>query len=160
MVNMIVSLMMFFCSIMISLNHPISLGFMILMQTILVCMLTRILTFSAWIPLSMFLVMVGGLMVVFTYVNSICSNSKFSFTSWKMTLFYMITPTYIIYTQPLVFNYYDNLQLKDNFNLEFVKLFLTINIYSSMFTFLYLLIALIIMINLIGLTKGPLRKKY
>lgn len=159
-VKIILSLIILLSRTITSLSQPITLGLLILTQTILICLITRIITFSTWISLSIFLVIVGGLIVIFMYVTRICSNVKFKFNNFKFVLIYVIIPFYITIKQPLIFSYFDNFQLKDNFNLEFIKLFLPLNIFSSIFAFLYLLIALVIMIRLIQLTKGPLRKKY
>nr|YP_010744972.1 NADH dehydrogenase subunit 6 [Trioza frangulae]WET58372.1 NADH dehydrogenase subunit 6 [Trioza frangulae] len=160
MVKIILSFMMILSSIMMNFLHPLPLGLMILIQTILICFITRILTFSSWMPLTMFLVMVGGLMIIFIYVASVCSNKKFNMIKTKLYLFYTFIPLVIIFNQSLPINFFDSIQLSDNFNFEFIKLFMPVNLSSSMFMFLYLLIALIIMVNLLNVSKGPLRKKY
>nr|YP_009048858.1 NADH dehydrogenase subunit 6 [Paratrioza sinica]AID54947.1 NADH dehydrogenase subunit 6 [Paratrioza sinica] len=160
MIKMLSLTMIFFSTVMISLNQPLTLGLFILVQTVLICLVTRTLTSSSWIALSLFLVMVGGLMVIFTYVNSVCSNSKFALFNAKQIPLYLITPFIIIFNQSYLFSFNDTLQLKSLYNFEFLKLFLPLNLPSSMFMFIYLLIALMIMVNLTSTNKGPLRKKY
>nr|YP_009500763.1 NADH dehydrogenase subunit 6 [Trioza urticae]AWU49112.1 NADH dehydrogenase subunit 6 [Trioza urticae] len=160
MMKIILAFMLTLSTFMMNLTHPLPLGLMILIQTIFICLITRIVTFSSWMPLTMFLVMVGGLMIIFIYVTSVCSNKKFNKKKSKLSLFFILISILMIYNQSFMINFFDTVQLKDNFNFEFFKLFMPVNLSSSMFIFLYLLIALMIMINLLSKSKGPLRKKY
>nr|YP_009501993.1 NADH dehydrogenase subunit 6 [Trioza anthrisci]AWU49074.1 NADH dehydrogenase subunit 6 [Trioza anthrisci] len=156
-----VSLMiMMTISVMMSkLQTPLSMGCLLLIQTILTCIITRFLTMSSWIPLTMFLVMVSGLMIIFTYVTSICSNNKFKLLNFNPTISIIFISS-IIFMFNFYFHNFDNYQLKDMFNNEFIELYTPMNIFSSLFMFIYLLIILIIMINMLYNNKGPLRKKY
>nr|YP_009501915.1 NADH dehydrogenase subunit 6 [Freysuila caesalpiniae]AWU48919.1 NADH dehydrogenase subunit 6 [Freysuila caesalpiniae] len=159
----IIIFLMMSCSSMIpTITHPLSLGMIILTQTILICSISRLMMNSSWISFTLFLVMIGGLMVIFMYITSICSNKKFSFPKIKIPMFYfMIVVIFFTFNKSLIMlEMKDTIQMMDMFNLEFTKLFLSMNMMSSNFMFIYLLIMLIIMINLVNINKGPLRKKY
>nr|ATD53082.1 NADH dehydrogenase subunit 6 [Psyllidae sp. EMHAU-2015-Zz060501] len=148
-------------SIILVSSHPISFGIILLNQTMLLSICSRLLSNSSWIPLTLFLVMIGGLMILFLYITSICSNKKPNFI--KPTLFQLMWVFFMIYfigNFEMSFPMNQFLNLKDLFNLEFIKLFLPLNMFSSNFMFLYLLIMLIIMIEILSLNKGPMRKKY
>nr|YP_010600879.1 NADH dehydrogenase subunit 6 [Cacopsylla jukyungi]WAL33209.1 NADH dehydrogenase subunit 6 [Cacopsylla jukyungi] len=148
-------------SIILVSSHPISFGIILLSQTMLLSICSRLLSNSSWISLTLFLVMIGGLMILFLYITSICSNKKPNFT--KPTLFqlmWMFSMIYFISNFEMSLPLNQFLNLKDLFNLEFIKLFLPLNMFSSNFMFLYLLIMLIIMIEILSLNKGPMRKKY
>nr|YP_009502019.1 NADH dehydrogenase subunit 6 [Trioza remota]AWU49099.1 NADH dehydrogenase subunit 6 [Trioza remota] len=160
MLQTLMIIMVILSAMMPLMSTPLSMGMLILIQTIMICSITRTISLSSWLPFTMFLVMASGLMVIFTYVTSICSNNKFSFMSMKLLFF---APLIFLWLQKMphlkvMFN--DNLQNKDLFNHEFIKLYTKLNIFSSFFMFIYLLIILIIMINLLCLNKGPMRKKY
>nr|YP_009139051.1 NADH dehydrogenase subunit 6 [Cacopsylla coccinea]AKE49766.1 NADH dehydrogenase subunit 6 [Cacopsylla coccinea] len=146
--------------IMIS-THPISFGVILLLQTTLLSICTRMLLNSSWIPLTMFLVMIGGLMILFLYITSICSNKKPTFIQpsfYQMTLMFLVWIFLKNFEIPVFMNEF--LNVKDFCNMEFIKLYLPLNIFSSNFMFLYLLVMLIIMIEILSLNKGPMRKKY
>nr|YP_009501889.1 NADH dehydrogenase subunit 6 [Arytainilla spartiophila]AWU48854.1 NADH dehydrogenase subunit 6 [Arytainilla spartiophila] len=141
--------------------HPVSFSIILLLQTISISYLMRSLTQSSWIPFTVFLVMVGGLMILFLYITSICSNKKpnFIYPSISQTSYILITLLFLNNLKN--FNSFcENLNNKDLFNMEFIKLFLPTNIFSSNFLFLYLLFMLIIMIEILSASKGPMRKKY
>nr|YP_009501954.1 NADH dehydrogenase subunit 6 [Pariaconus pele]AWU49022.1 NADH dehydrogenase subunit 6 [Pariaconus pele] len=139
---------------------PLTMGMVIFMQTVIICSLTRMISMSSWLPFTMFLVMASGLMIIFMYVTSICSNKKFSFIKMNMIFLMPILIMFMWLKDIFYFPYKDNLQIKDLFNHEFLKLYTHMNIFSSTFMFMYLLLMLIIMINLLLLNKGPMRKKY
>jgi len=145
-----------------NLIHPISLGIILFIQTIITCSITRLLLSSCWISSTIFLVIIGGLIILFIYITSICSNKKFLFKKLNLTqivILIFITLIIFIYQHPISITI-ETFNLKDLPNLEFLKLFLPINILSSNFMFIYILIILIIIISILPLTKGPLRKKY
>nr|YP_009502290.1 NADH dehydrogenase subunit 6 [Heteropsylla sp. DMP-2018]AWU48932.1 NADH dehydrogenase subunit 6 [Heteropsylla sp. DMP-2018] len=141
--------------------NPILMGATLLNQTIMICLISRMMMNSSWIPSTIFLVMVGGLMIIFIYMTSISSNKKL--TLLKLNKFYKITPLMIFLL--FMFNnksikFKESFQLMDEFNLEFTNLFLPMNIITSNFMFIYLLVMLIIMTEILSSTKGPMRKKY
>nr|WMH03400.1 NADH dehydrogenase subunit 6 [Cacopsylla melanoneura]WMH03426.1 NADH dehydrogenase subunit 6 [Cacopsylla melanoneura] len=142
-------------------SHPISFGIILLVQTMIISICSRILTQSSWIPLTVFLVMIGGLMILFLYITSVCSNKKITFMKPNFLQIMLV-----IFMMSFLENFLniplnnESLNIKDLQNMEFTKLFLPMNIFSSNFMFLYLLIMLIIMIEILALNKGPMRKKY
>nr|WMH03439.1 NADH dehydrogenase subunit 6 [Cacopsylla picta]WMH03452.1 NADH dehydrogenase subunit 6 [Cacopsylla picta] len=161
MIKMLMLLSLMNSSIILVSSHPISFGIILLFQTATISICSRILTQSSWIPLTLFLVMIGGLMILFLYITSICSNKKIKFTkpNFLQIVFIVLTVTFL---QNFLTIFYSSeyLTMKDLHNMEFIKLFLPLNTFSSNFMFLYLLIMLIIMIEILSLNKGPMRKKY
>lgn len=151
----------FYISTIISfISTPISLGLLILIQTFILSVISRIISISRWIPISIFLIIVGGLIILFIYITSISSNVQFKNLDIKLPVIYTILSLPVFFITPTQLSISDNFQLLDNINFDFFKLFLPLNIYISIFIFIYLLTALIIFINIITLTKGPMRKKY
>nr|YP_010882012.1 NADH dehydrogenase subunit 6 [Cacopsylla fuscicella]WID86686.1 NADH dehydrogenase subunit 6 [Cacopsylla fuscicella] len=148
-------------STILSTSHPISLGIILLAQTMVFAICSRILTQSSWVPLTLFLVMIGGLLILFLYMTSISSNKKPTFIRPKfyqlMCISFMMN---FLSNFELVISTNEFLNMKDFHNMEFIKLFMSLNMVSSNFMFLYLLVMLIIMIEILSLNKGPMRKKY
>nr|YP_010021596.1 NADH dehydrogenase subunit 6 [Paurocephala sauteri]QOL10537.1 NADH dehydrogenase subunit 6 [Paurocephala sauteri] len=145
---------------MLNLKHPLLFSMFILCQTILTCIYTRFLMKSSWLSMTIFMMMVGGLMILFIYITSLSKNMKFTKINFTKMMPYFIISIFLSSFYPQ-FNYSnENMQLMDIFNMEMYKIFCPMNIKSSIFMFLYLLFMLIIMINLLKYEKGPLRKKY
>nr|ARH54751.1 NADH dehydrogenase subunit 6 [Trigonopterus sp. 3 AH-2016] len=61
----------------IFMNHPLSLGGVLLIQTILISILAGSVCMNFWYSYILFLVMIGGMLVMFIYMTSIASNEKF-----------------------------------------------------------------------------------
>nr|YP_011017108.1 NADH dehydrogenase subunit 6 [Teliphasa nubilosa]WQB62466.1 NADH dehydrogenase subunit 6 [Teliphasa nubilosa] len=162
---MFISLIMFF------LNHPLSMGLMILFQTILTCMITGMLIKTYWFSYILFLTFLGGLLVLFIYVSSIASNEMFKISlNFKMLMLMIFSITIIIIMTMMKFNLINNI----NFNLEMNKFmnFLLINnensinlskLYNNqtfklmMMMILYLFITLIAVVKITNIFYGPLR---
>nr|YP_010385038.1 NADH dehydrogenase subunit 6 [Pinnaxodes major]UPL65048.1 NADH dehydrogenase subunit 6 [Pinnaxodes major] len=150
------------------LSHPLAMGLILLLQTTLICLSIGFSTFSFWLSYILFLIFLGGMLVLFIYVASLASNESFSFSISKFVLFSFILATSAIllfapdqmlfcFSSPLV-----NSSL--NFSLTTP---LTINwIYNTpfmnftIFIVFYLLLMLIVVVKIISLSKGPLRLSY
>nr|YP_009500698.1 NADH dehydrogenase subunit 6 [Anoeconeossa unicornuta]AWU48841.1 NADH dehydrogenase subunit 6 [Anoeconeossa unicornuta] len=142
-----------------SVLHPLTFGMLILIQSILICVISRMITSSSWIAMTLFLIMVGGLMIIFIYMTSICSNEIFHKTKKIHLQVFSILPLgFASMKTNNTFN--DYLINMDIFNKEFFKFFLPLNIQSSIFSFIYLIFVLLIVVSLMEINKGPLRKKY
>nr|QVM79176.1 NADH dehydrogenase subunit 6 [Spondylis buprestoides] len=150
------------------LNHPLSFGLNILMQTILICLITGLMNYNFWFSYILFLIMVGGMLILFIYMTSIASNEKFKFSSklMIMALFTLI----LMMMMALIDYYFMNLNLLtyDMINQNYMK----INNFSMskymnyptnlifMMIIIYLLITLIMVVKITNLKYGPLRQKF
>nr|YP_010290253.1 NADH dehydrogenase subunit 6 [Bunaea alcinoe]ULO26033.1 NADH dehydrogenase subunit 6 [Bunaea alcinoe] len=165
-----ISFMMYF------LNHPLSMGLMVLIQTLLMCLLSGMLSKTYWFSYILFLTFLGGLLVLFIYVSSIASNEMFSFnfkikllililffiSGWTMFM-YMYNLKWINlninYSEMSNFQNMTNLILNEN-KINLNKLY---NKQTFMMTFLlitYLFIALITMVKITNIFYGPLRSNF
>nr|YP_004891575.1 NADH dehydrogenase subunit 6 [Phalera flavescens]AEB71587.1 NADH dehydrogenase subunit 6 [Phalera flavescens] len=88
--NMIImlSIIMFF------MNNPLSMGLMILMQTLLICLLSGMMIKTYWFSYILFLTFLGGLLVLFIYVSSIASNELFNM-KFLLNLFFLFVFEFI-----------------------------------------------------------------
>nr|AMW67849.1 NADH dehydrogenase subunit 6 [Dilar sp. YW-2016] len=83
-------------NIMFSMNfiiskHPLSMGLTLIIQTILTCLTISLSISSSWFSYIMFLVMIGGMLVLFIYMTSMASNEMFYMSINKSYLFIMLT---------------------------------------------------------------------
>nr|YP_010535894.1 NADH dehydrogenase subunit 6 [Nodopelta heminoda]UYB79132.1 NADH dehydrogenase subunit 6 [Nodopelta heminoda] len=82
--------------------HPLSLGLCILLCTLSVCLLIGILSF-AWFGFILFLIFVGGLLVMFAYVSALSPNVYFNgmslffwfFVLWMLSIIIFFSISFI-----------------------------------------------------------------
>nr|YP_010250878.1 NADH dehydrogenase subunit 6 [Faughnia haani]QTV76812.1 NADH dehydrogenase subunit 6 [Faughnia haani] len=151
----------------ISLKHPLAMGMMLLLQTLVICAVTALMNFYVWFSYILFLIFLGGMLVLFIYITSLASNEMFQF-SFKMTSLFVImmgAATLLLTMDPLLLDF--KLALSDlqtlmntSYNSQMV---LIGNIYSSntmkttLFMILYLLLTLIVVVKITYTFLGPLR---
>nr|YP_010567649.1 NADH dehydrogenase subunit 6 [Aulocera merlina]UZC53646.1 NADH dehydrogenase subunit 6 [Aulocera merlina] len=170
--KMFLSLMMIFLSIfMFFINHPISMGLLILLQTLFICLLLGMLINSYWFSYILFLVFLGGLLVLFIYVSSIASNEIMNFSFINKII--IMIPFMILL---IAFSLKNNLNwLNFSFNEDmnnFTNMFLfpynenNINLYKlydkqtyllMIMMIIYLFITLIAVVKITNIFFGPLR---
>nr|YP_010713102.1 NADH dehydrogenase subunit 6 [Meromyza saltatrix]WDA93968.1 NADH dehydrogenase subunit 6 [Meromyza saltatrix] len=156
--------------IFMQINHPLAMGLILLIQTIIICLLTGLITKSFWFSYVLFLIFLGGMLVLFIYVTSLASNEMFSF-SIKMIMYslFLIMSTFMfmylmndyIYMNINIFNNEMDLLYKNMFNKEnSLNLNKLYNYPTNMITILlmnYLLITLIAIVKITKLFHGPIR---
>nr|AAL66402.1 NADH dehydrogenase subunit 6 [Ostrinia furnacalis] len=177
MMKMFISLLIILLSfIMLFLNHPLSMGFMILIQTLLTCIITSMIMKTYWMSYILFLTFLGGLLVLFIYVSSIASNELFKLSiSLKMLLLFNLI---IILMISMFFNnnlYWINLSINNLEMNNFFNMFLFFNnenkinlskLYNNqtflmmMMMIIYLFIALIAVVKITNIFYGPLRSSF
>nr|YP_009995529.1 NADH dehydrogenase subunit 6 [Ferdinandea cuprea]QNQ07370.1 NADH dehydrogenase subunit 6 [Ferdinandea cuprea] len=167
---MLYSMTFMFSFIFMQMNHPLSMGMLLLIQTVLICCISGLMTKSFWFSYILFLIFVGGMLVLFIYVTSLASNEMFSLSMKMifMMLMYMLSMFMIILFSDkiiLMFNSMNNEMISiTNINsfisensLNLNKLY---NYPTNMITIMlinYLLITLIVTVKITKLFYGPLR---
>nr|YP_010895246.1 NADH dehydrogenase subunit 6 [Psilota anthracina]WJW73811.1 NADH dehydrogenase subunit 6 [Psilota anthracina] len=159
-----------FSFIFMQMNHPLSMGMMLLIQTVMISCITGLMTKSFWFSYILFLIFIGGMLVLFIYVTSLASNEMFAL-SMKMTtmmIFILILLTLItIFMDKLILSFNSmnnemisiiniNSYIQEN-SLNLNKLY---NYPNNMITILlinYLLITLIATVKITKLFHGPIR---
>nr|YP_010715735.1 NADH dehydrogenase subunit 6 [Hermya beelzebul]WDE73962.1 NADH dehydrogenase subunit 6 [Hermya beelzebul] len=161
--------MIIFNFMFMNMKHPLAMGLMLLIQTTLVSMMSGLINKSFWFSYMLFLVFLGGMLVLFIYVTSLASNEMFSFSIKLMLISYIFMMISIFILFMLDKNYliqYKNLEMKSIFNLEsyIMENSLSLNkLYNFPTNFLtillmiYLLITLIAVVKITKFFKGPLR---
>nr|ALF04098.1 NADH dehydrogenase subunit 6 [Eucryptorrhynchus brandti] len=149
-------------------NHPLSLGCILLIQTILISLASGFFYLNFWFSYILFLIMIGGMLVMFIYMTSIASNEKFNMPK-KTLLFcsiYFLLLVFILFTMDNYFSNFLNLSmdsfqffylLNNNFSLS--KFFNYPGMFIMIFLMIYLLITLIAIVKIVGKYTGTLRQK-
>nr|YP_009995243.1 NADH dehydrogenase subunit 6 [Ochthebius plesiotypus]QNP09620.1 NADH dehydrogenase subunit 6 [Ochthebius plesiotypus] len=157
--NMMMSLTFLF------MNHPLSMGMILLLQTILISLITGFLNFNYWFSYILFIIMIGGMLVLFIYMTSVASNEKFKFNI-KLFLMIMILMLFMLF----MMNYLDKMFFMiESFN----KMNITNSNYKMLSKFynfpsnfimfmmiIYLFITLIAVVKVTDFSMGPLRQKF
>nr|QWT29533.1 NADH dehydrogenase subunit 6 [Bombyx mandarina]QZJ46438.1 NADH dehydrogenase subunit 6 [Bombyx mandarina]QZJ46451.1 NADH dehydrogenase subunit 6 [Bombyx mandarina]QZJ46464.1 NADH dehydrogenase subunit 6 [Bombyx mandarina]UXL88781.1 NADH dehydrogenase subunit 6 [Bombyx mandarina] len=166
------SMLIMMTSIMYFMNHPLSMGMMILMQTMITCMISGMLIKTYWFSYILFLIFLGGLLVLFIYVSSIASNELFLF-NLNMKMLNIIIMMIIIMMMMYFINIKYNNLIENNseMNKLFTKMLFfndenKINLnkmYNNQTSFLTMMLIIYLFVNLVAVVKitnifyGPLR---
>nr|WGO57987.1 NADH dehydrogenase subunit 6 [Pseudophoraspis clavellata] len=149
-------------------NHPLAMGLMLLIQTVLVSMITGMLTQSFWFSYILFLIFLGGMLILFIYITSLASNEMFLFSMKLLFSSIMIMMMIIIMTLMLNFNLPNMMNqetlsfliINNSSSLPLIKLY---NQPTNMITIMlasYLFLTLIAVVKITNIFKGPLRQSY
>nr|SSD62323.1 NADH dehydrogenase subunit 6 [Parides photinus] len=173
MIKMFISFSMILLSFfMFFLNHPISMGFMILTQTLLTCIILGLINYTYWFSYILFLVFMGGLLVLFIYVSSIASNELFNFNFFMknyIILFFMfiVIISFLFMYNLNWMNFNFNYDMNNLFNMfiffnnenkiNISKLYNNQIFYLMIIMIIYLFVALIAVVKITNIFYGPLR---
>nr|YP_010968364.1 NADH dehydrogenase subunit 6 [Isomyia nebulosa]WNO18612.1 NADH dehydrogenase subunit 6 [Isomyia nebulosa] len=168
----LLTLLFIFNFIFMNMKHPLAMGLTLLIQTTLVCLMTSLMTKSSWFSYILFLVFLGGMLVLFIYVTSLASNEMFSFSIKLLmisSLMFLSMMMIFIFIDKNLLMQYKNLELKSIYNLNTyimensLSLNKLYNYPTNILTILlmnYLLITLIAVVKITKLFKGPLRPMF
>lgn len=149
-------------------THPLSIGLLLLIQTVLIAISGGLLSHSFWISYIIFLIFLGAILVLFIYVASLAANEQFNFNIRQtsitvfLTLLLLIT---IFFLDPILRAETVKSETSSHW-LSYLQNPLpstTSSLYeipSSQFTLFiisYLLLALIIIVKIINVKSKPLR---
>nr|APX40054.1 NADH dehydrogenase subunit 6 [Psylliodes cupreatus] len=152
----------------IFLKHPLTCGMILLAQTILTAILSGLMNYNFWYSYILFLIMVGGMLILFIYMTSIASNEKFKFNQ-NLFIYIIITMLFtwlLLMTDLFYMNYFLNIQdlksMSMNFNNNFsMKKYFNYPNFNLMFLMIiYLFITLIATVKITNNSYGPLRQKF
>nr|QBP33893.1 NADH dehydrogenase subunit 6 [Klapopteryx armillata] len=153
-------------------NHPLAMGLMLLIQTLIICLATGLMASNFWFSYVLFLVFLGGLLVLFIYVTSLASNEMFSLSSKMMII--LIPPIFLVITLtlftdliPTMMNYLNAdmgpLSLQATYGEEssqtLMKLYSHPTNFITLMLVLYLFLTLIAVVSITNIFNGPLREK-
>nr|YP_010703200.1 NADH dehydrogenase subunit 6 [Chlorogomphus shanicus]WCO11402.1 NADH dehydrogenase subunit 6 [Chlorogomphus shanicus] len=154
--------------IFLKMTHPMSMGISLLMQTILMCMVTGYMSQTAWFSYILFLVFVGGMLVLFIYMTSIASNEIFQKNNYLLmltvTMIVLSFITLIMFSDPILASSHNTNEImpmmemfKSNEKLMMMGLYNNPNATITAFMVIYLLLTLIVIVFITKSHRGPLR---
>nr|APX40262.1 NADH dehydrogenase subunit 6 [Longitarsus ibericus] len=165
---MILILMIINTLLMLTLNHPLSCGMILLTQIILTALFTGMMSLNFWYSYILFLIMIGGMLILFIYMTSIASNEKFKFKK-KFIYMYMlfliilsltlfIDPYYMALNINIIDMKNSLLTIKNQFSM--MKYFNYPNYFIMMMMIIYLFITLIAIVKITKFNYGALRQNF
>jgi len=137
-------------TIFIALN-PVSLGIIVLAIALLLA-ITFSYSISSWVAFLIFLIYIGGILVIFSYFVAIVPNQNLSIIHIILSIALSIISLTIITKSINI-----KLPIHTTFIKRFNSLYTRSNIYTLILLASILLFTIIVVVKLTILTKGPLR---
>nr|YP_009720756.1 NADH dehydrogenase subunit 6 [Athalia icar]QGL07074.2 NADH dehydrogenase subunit 6 [Athalia icar] len=147
---------------------PFLMIFFLISQTLLITLTITMLNSTSWFSYILFLIFIGGLLILFIYINSLIPNQKISMNLKFNQMSFLIILTIIII---LLINYtpemnnmettiFLNTELSLNSKIQsmMLKLYNKPTNYMMFLLINYLLLTLMIVVKIININKGPIRK--
>nr|YP_010471435.1 NADH dehydrogenase subunit 6 [Tyraphus nitidus]UVG40774.1 NADH dehydrogenase subunit 6 [Tyraphus nitidus] len=157
--NMLMFLTFLLSMLFIMMSHPLSMGLMLMIQTIMVALLTNMMSNQSWFSYILFLVFVGGMLILFIYMTSIASNEKFLLMNKQKFMLMIFLSMYLVYYMKMNNNMNWFLLFNKN-NFSFMNKFFNFpNYIVIIMMIIYLFITLIAVVKIINLKYGPMRQK-
>nr|UBU97865.1 NADH dehydrogenase subunit 6 [Gryllus bimaculatus] len=152
----------------IMMSHPLAITLLIIIQTMMICITTGSISYSFWFSYILFLIFLGGMLVLFIYITSLASNEMFQLPVKTMIINFMMSIT-IILTMSYMFNHMlsFHMYMNDSFTNKIINITMENNNLNQLYnypnfimtiiTIMYLLITLIIIVKITSFQEGPLR---
>nr|YP_010835895.1 NADH dehydrogenase subunit 6 [Carinata dushanensis]WGC89414.1 NADH dehydrogenase subunit 6 [Carinata dushanensis] len=158
--TMLMKMMIIISMTIIWLKNPMSMGFMLIIQTILMILLMNLMLSSSWFVMITFLMMVGGLLIIISYMSSVSSNEKFSF-NLNLTITFLILMFYMDELMEFQINESQELIMITSFDkMSMIKLYNKKSFLLTIMLVNYLLLTMIVITKIVKHFKGPLRSKF
>nr|YP_009180600.1 NADH dehydrogenase subunit 6 [Procambarus alleni]ALM30825.1 NADH dehydrogenase subunit 6 [Procambarus alleni] len=148
--------------------HPLSMGLTLFIQTLIICITSGFSNNSFWFSYILFLIFLGGMLVLFIYVASLASNEMFG-----VSFVTLLSLTFVMLMMCLISFFMDPLLTTSKFSISSSSILftykfsnaplMTSTIYNSssmMFTLFiisYLLLTLFAVVKIINVHSSPLR---
>nr|YP_009429422.1 NADH dehydrogenase subunit 6 [Xenograpsus ngatama]ASW34551.1 NADH dehydrogenase subunit 6 [Xenograpsus ngatama] len=149
------------------LQHPLAMGLLLLIQTLLISVTAGLSMYSFWVSYILFLIFLGGMLILFIYIASLASNEMFYF-KFYLSIFFSIMfllSLLMVLVDPMI-SFSPNALSNSNFDFS-MSTPMTINwIYNStsmvftIFIISYLFLMLFVIMKIMNLSKGPLRLNF
>nr|YP_010725863.1 NADH dehydrogenase subunit 6 [Asiagomphus septimus]WDY83465.1 NADH dehydrogenase subunit 6 [Asiagomphus septimus] len=149
-------------------NHPMNMGILLLIQTLMICLLTGFMSYTTWFSYILFLVFLGGMLVLFIYMTSIASNEVFQKSNYLLMIMMMMIITLIMgmvmLMDPMMVSFNNSPENSNTINITensenmmLATLYNMPNATITIFMVLYLFLTLIVIVFITKSHQGPLR---
>nr|YP_011010521.1 NADH dehydrogenase subunit 6 [Ventidius harrisoni]WPW47149.1 NADH dehydrogenase subunit 6 [Ventidius harrisoni]WPW47162.1 NADH dehydrogenase subunit 6 [Ventidius harrisoni] len=159
--KILMMMMMFMSTMFVMLKHPLSMGFNLILLTMIISFTMTLIMKYSWYSYILILVMLGGMLILFMYMASIASNEimKFSMKMTILSLTIMTLSVLMFNNEMIMMNEMIIETLENPQNMSMKKLFNGQTSFMTMMMALYLLITMIYIIYITKSFEGPMRKK-
>nr|YP_009157879.1 NADH dehydrogenase subunit 6 [Eurydema gebleri]AKE36785.1 NADH dehydrogenase subunit 6 [Eurydema gebleri] len=155
---MMLSFMITISLILLTLNHPLSMGLILIMQTLITSIIIGYMMESFLFSYIVIIIMLSGALVLFIYMASIASNEKFNSPVIMMMISSALMMISFILLYYLDIKYFNN-NLISNDQISLIKIFNMMTAKMTLMMIIYLLLTMIVVSNIAKVTEGPLRMK-
>nr|WHM51638.1 NADH dehydrogenase subunit 6 [Comatermes perfectus] len=142
--------------------HPLAMGMILLLQTMMMCLISGIMHQSFWFQYILFMVFIGGMLVLFIYVTSLASNEMFSLSTKMLLMMVAAVPAMTLMKEWMTMNNKEmmshEMMMMNEITTMTSKLYNQPNGTLTILMALYLFLALIVVVNITNISKGPLRQ--
>nr|YP_010321829.1 NADH dehydrogenase subunit 6 [Stenochironomus zhengi]UKO33056.1 NADH dehydrogenase subunit 6 [Stenochironomus zhengi] len=167
--------LLFSSTIFFFLNHPLSMNTNLMLQTFLIMGFSGLMIKSFWFSYTLFLIFLGGMLILFLYMTAIASKEKFSlklnvnfFWIFFLLFIFLIIFMLIFFNPYFLMNKIFNMETMKfkNFNFLIDNNFFMLNKifnfpmnFLSIFLMIYLLLTLVVTMKISNISNGPMRTK-
>nr|YP_010736920.1 NADH dehydrogenase subunit 6 [Idioscopus ventrispinus]WEP24807.1 NADH dehydrogenase subunit 6 [Idioscopus ventrispinus] len=156
----VMKIMMILITMLPIMKTPMSMGIILMTQTFLMTILMNKMMSTSWLTMITFLMMIGGLLILFTYMSSLASNEKFKInTKMLMLMMMMIMMTEELMQEVQIDENQSMLNIQYMEQLSLSKLYNKKSMMITMIMVLYLLLTMIVVTKMVKHYEGPLRSK-
>nr|YP_007025681.1 NADH dehydrogenase subunit 6 [Neaxius glyptocercus]AEW68320.1 NADH dehydrogenase subunit 6 [Neaxius glyptocercus]AGA56228.1 NADH dehydrogenase subunit 6 [Neaxius acanthus] len=149
----------------VRLLHPLSMGLTLLVQTCLITISSGLLNLTFWFSYILFLIFLGGMLVLFIYVASLAPNEMFSFSLTSTITFTFVLLVSV--SSSIIMDWLDvpfkvsmaiSNMMEFHSNLEIIsKIYSAPTMIFTLFMVMYLLLTLLAVVKVTGSSASPLR---
>nr|ATF28640.1 NADH dehydrogenase subunit 6 [Phlogotettix sp. EMHAU-15090801] len=154
----LLKIMMFISMSISMMKTPMSMGVLLMTYTMLTTFLMSKMLTSSWMSMIIFLMLIGGLLILFMYMSSIASNEKFT-----PNIMIMLMTMIIIFPIEEMMNEIQINEKQEKFikeeTMTLTKIYNEKSMLITLMMFIYLLLTMIAVTKIIKIYKGPLRSK-
>nr|YP_009469675.1 NADH dehydrogenase subunit 6 [Dermestes maculatus]AVE15406.1 NADH dehydrogenase subunit 6 [Dermestes maculatus] len=164
--SLIMIFMTFLSFLLIITKHPMSMGGVLLFQTVLMTMNSGFFHQSFWYSYIIFLVMIGGMLILFVYMTSVASNEKFKFSLKSVMIIPLSILLVFFFKETFSYSFFWNksemmdLLNQNNQMISMSKFFNEPFMMIMIMMMIYLLITLIAVVKITNINYGALRQKF
>nr|QTC31958.1 NADH dehydrogenase subunit 6 [Dermestes ater] len=164
--SIILTMMILLSFLFIITKHPMSMGTILLFQTIFMTMNAGFFNQSFWYSYIIFLVMIGGMLILFIYMTSVASNEKFKFSSKSLIFIPLSMSAMLIFYETFMNSFLWNKSEMLNFSTQNNQAITMSKFFNEPFMMImimmiiYLLITLIAVVKITNINYGALRQKF
>nr|YP_008815293.1 NADH dehydrogenase subunit 6 [Oncocephalus breviscutum]AGO28010.1 NADH dehydrogenase subunit 6 [Oncocephalus breviscutum] len=163
---MMITSSMIISTMFMMMNHPLSMGLWLIMQTIMIALITGVMINMFWFSYILIITMLSGALVLFIYMASVASNEKFQ---KPMTIMTMLIPMMLLSSITLFMvdqlswsKVWSTMNWNPMMNNELdslLKMFNLHNMFITIMLVLYLFLTMIVISYIANTYEGPLRMK-